>query len=73
MLVLASGSESQRSEMTVVLRRVFLSLSLEVFFLRSLSSLSSGSSPMISRGVFGRVIGWRFGFEELVGQYEPPV
>jgi hypothetical protein len=73
MLVLASGSESQRSEMTVVLRRVFLSLSPEGFFLWSLSSLSSGSSCMIPRGELGSVTGWRLDFEELEGQYEPPV
>jgi hypothetical protein len=76
-LVLASGSESQRSEITVVLRRAFLSslsLSEEGFFL-GLSSSSSSSPSMISRGALGRETGssWRLDLEELEGHSEPPV
>jgi hypothetical protein len=63
--VFASGSDSHRSEMTAVLRR------LEPFFLEgfesssplsSLSSLSSSSSPIMARFE-----------EEEEGQREPPV
>lgn len=75
MLLLASGSDSQSREMTVVLRRS--DLSDEGFFFLSeseslslcfLSSSSSSSSPMISRG---RETGERF--EEEEGHSEPPV
>jgi hypothetical protein len=69
MLVLASGSESHMSEIMVVLRRAFLSLSED--FLSS--SLPSGLSPMIARGELGRVTGSRLDLEELEGQSEPPV
>ena len=73
MLVLARGSESQRSEMTVVLRRAFFSFSFEGFLCGRSSSSSSSSSPMISRGELGRETGSRLDFEEVEGQSEPPV
>lgn len=74
MLLLASGSDSQSREMTVVLRRS--DLSDEGFFFLSESpslslcflSSSSSSSPMISRG---RWTGERF--EDFEGHREPPV
>jgi hypothetical protein len=83
MLVLANGSLSQRSEMTVFLRRMlFSSLSLPLslslseegffFFLSRSSSSSSSGSWMISRGVLGRVMGERFDFG-FDGHKEPPV
>lgn len=72
-LVFARGSESQRSEMTDVLRRAFLSLSEGFFFGGLSSSSSSGSSPMISREEIGREMGSRLDLEELEGQREPPV
>jgi hypothetical protein len=70
MLVLASGSESHMSEMTVVLRRAFLSSEV---MLNSSSSSSYGVSPMIARAVSGRATGWRLDLEELEGHSEPPV
>lgn len=67
MLVLASGSESQRREITVVLRRVS-DLSLDGFFLGSSSSSSSSSRIAREERETGRE---RLDLEE--GQREPPV
>lgn len=69
--VLASGSESQSSEMTVVLRRsgsfFFLSLSLSPL------PLSSSSPSMISRVSSETGASARLDFEDEEGQSDPPV